>query len=507
MRKRLRYLALVMALTVASTACAGAAEEAAAPAATAEESTAEQAPEAATEATTEEVKEEPAALEEPDNVVEPQFTDDFDEVTDYSQYLEGSTVKSGSRIWVQGKVKEYDKESKAITVQTKDGDWIVSVGASGTEDYYKQVEKAVDQFVRIFGVYTGYDADSGKPSMAFQPKDYQKYAFRLESVDNNFRLTQTDYTVSIPEFDQDETFMNITYKMPSVWKKDDSESGHYYRYPEDTLSSFVMYNYIENPDSGFDEINADKILSDLADSYVGEKDQLLRKQPFKLAGYPALCFEMAFTPDGFPIPLTMFCYMFIVDNTYYFYGVTEPYLVGETSKQLLSKLLSDIKVADSSAATKADADTKGKSDAKDASAEASTKDSASTEKAAEAPTAAAEPAKEEAKKPAHPPKSDIENKIFTQHMKGKISGEKDGQMMTFDADEELPINAITSDMLTDYNEATGTSTVTVPIDGVSTTMTFTFSYDSNGNIVYSAPLTYTTPQYSFTGSLSGHLYK
>ena len=122
MKNRLRYLALIMALVVASTACAGAKEEPAAP--EPEDTAVEEATEAATEAPVEEVKEEPAEseLEEPDNVVEPQFTDDFDEVEDYSAYLEDSSVKSGSRIWIQGKVTGYDKEAKAITVKTKDGD-------------------------------------------------------------------------------------------------------------------------------------------------------------------------------------------------------------------------------------------------------------------------------------------------------------------------------------------------------------------------------------------------
>ena len=516
MKNRLRYLALVMALVVASTACAGAKEEPAAP--QPEETVKEEAPAAATEASVEEVKEEAPEFEEPDNVVEPQFTDDFDEVTDYSAYLEGSTVKSGSRIWIQGKVDSYDKEAKAITIKTKDGDWIVSVGTSGTDDYYKLVEKTVDQFVRVFGVYTGYEADYGMPSMAFQPKDYQKYAFRLESVDNNFRLTQTDYTVAMPEFDTDETFINITYKIPSVWTKDDSESGHYYKYPEDTLSSFIMYNYIENPKSGFDEIDDDKVLSDLADSYAGENDEVLRKQPFKIGGYPALCFEMAFTPDGYPIPLTMFCYMFIVEDQYYFYGVTEPYLVGETSKQFLSKMFQDLKLSDGKAA--ADAGKDKSSTDKDASTTESSKDSATAEAskdtssktdsastenaAAPAETAAAEPAKAEEAKPAHPPKSEIEGKVFTQHAKMKLTGEVNGEMMTIEDETDLPIILITPDIVANYDQSTGVSTCTLDMEGIPTSVTFTFSYDSSGNVVYkTATFSYTTAQYTASGVMSG----
>ena len=510
MKKRLRFLALIMALVVTSTACAGAKEEPAAP--EPEDTAVEEVSEAPAEASAEEVKEEVKELEEPENVVDPLFTDDFDEVTDYSAYLEGSSVKSGSRIWIQGKVEDYDKEAKAITVKTKDGDWLVSVGTAGTDDYYKLVEKTVDQFVRIFGVYTGYEADYGMPSMAFQPKDFQKYAYRLESVDNNFRLTQVDYTVSIPEFDQDETFMNITYKMPSVWTRDSSESGHYYRFPEDTLASFVMYNYIENANSGFDEVAPEDILSDLADSYVADGDEVVRKQSFKLAGNPALCFEMAFLPDGFPIPMTMFCYMFIVENQYYFYGITEPYLVGETSKKLLANLLSDVKyTAEGSdgTATKADAITDSSKDAKettDASSASSEKtDTASTEKTtAAADNTATEPAKAEAEKPAHPPKSEIEGKIFTQHAKLKLTGEVNGETKTFEDEEDFPVILITSDIVANYDEATGVSTCVIDMEGIPTNFTFTFSYNSKGNIVYvTAPFSYTTAQYTASGVMSG----
>lgn len=499
-----------MALVVTSTACAGAKEEPAAP--EPEDTAVEEVSEAPAEASAEEVKEEVKELEEPENVVDPLFTDDFDEVTDYSAYLEGSSVKSGSRIWIQGKVEDYDKEAKAITVKTKDGDWLVSVGTAGTDDYYKLVEKTVDQFVRIFGVYTGYEADYGMPSMAFQPKDFQKYAYRLESVDNNFRLTQVDYTVSIPEFDQDETFMNITYKMPSVWTRDSSESGHYYRFPEDTLASFVMYNYIENANSGFDEVAPEDILSDLADSYVADGDEVVRKQSFKLAGNPALCFEMAFLPDGFPIPMTMFCYMFIVENQYYFYGITEPYLVGETSKKLLADLLSDVKyTAEGSdgTATKADAITDSSKDAKettDASSASSEKtDTASTEKTtAAADNTATEPAKAEAEKPAHPPKSEIEGKIFTQHAKLKLTGEVNGETKTFEDEEDFPVILITSDIVANYDEATGVSTCVIDMEGIPTNFTFTFSYNSKGNIVYvTAPFSYTTAQYTASGVMSG----
>ena len=96
MKNRLRLLALIMALVVTSTACAGAKEEPAAP--EPEDNAVEEVSEAPAEASVEEVKEEPKELDEPENVVDPLFTDDFDEVTDYSAYLEGSSVKSGSRI-------------------------------------------------------------------------------------------------------------------------------------------------------------------------------------------------------------------------------------------------------------------------------------------------------------------------------------------------------------------------------------------------------------------------
>ena len=103
----------------------------------------------------------------------------------------------------------------------------------------------------------------------------------------------------------------------------------------------------------------------------------------------------------------------------------------------------------------------------------------------------------------YPPKSEIENKIFTQHMKGTFTGVVNGETKTFEAEDDLPNCAITSDIVKNYSEETGQCTCSMDVEGTPVTLTFTFTYDKKGNIVYSAPFTYSTPEYSCTGVMSG----
>jgi hypothetical protein len=112
-----------------------------------------------------------------------------------------------------------------------------------------------------------------------------------------------------------------------------------------------------------------------------------------------------------------------------------------------------------------------------------------------------------AEKVKYPPKADIENKIFTQHMKGTFTGVVNGETKTFEDDEELPLCAMTSDIVANYSEKTGQCTYSFDFDGTPVPLTFTFSYDKKGNIVYSAPMTYKTDQFSFTGTMSGTIHK
>lgn len=123
--------------------------------------------------------------------------------------------------------------------------------------------------------------------------------------------------------------------------------------------------------------------------------------------------------------------------------------------------------------------------------------------AAPAQKAATDAAATEGSKEVHPPKTEIEGKLFTQHLKATLTGEKDGKPLSITEEDELPTTIMTSDILANYSEETGTSTYKGVIDGVATTVTFTFSYDKKGNIVYSAPINYTTPQYTAVGTITG----
>jgi hypothetical protein len=111
-----------------------------------------------------------------------------------------------------------------------------------------------------------------------------------------------------------------------------------------------------------------------------------------------------------------------------------------------------------------------------------------------------------AEKVKYPPKADIENKIFTQHMKGTFTGVVNGETKTFEDDEELPLCIMASDIVANYSEKTGQCSYTWDFEGVKVPVTISFSYDKKGNIVYTAPFVYTTEQFSFNGSMSGAIH-
>ena len=86
----------------------------------------------------------------------------------------------------------------------------------------------------------------------------------------------------------------------------------------------------------------------------------------------------------------------------------------------------------------------------------------------------------------------------------KLTGEVNGETKTFEGEEDFPVILITSDIMANYNESTGVTNCTLEMEGIPVSVTFTFSYDSNGNITYvTAPFSYTTAQYTAEGVMSG----
>ena len=335
------------------------------------------------------------------------------------------------------------------------------------------------------------------PAVAFLPKEYQPFAYRLESVDNSFRLTQLDYRYEKPDFDSENTLGKLTFKESSAWESKD-EDGTLLYYFNDDIPTLIMAHREAIADAGFDEIDKDQLLADVAEGYVGETGEILRQTPFKLSGYPALCFENTWTDEDLPVAMSLFCYMFIIDDEYYYFGCGEPFLVGESCKRLLPDMLKDFKVGE-------EASTKSKdSKADDKSADASKTDTskADASKTDATKTKEATPAKEPAKKTGHPTKDDLLGKVFSQTMTATLTGIEDPSQV-YSGSETLPDFLFTADMVAAYNESNGTYSYTETQNGETTTMSMTFSYNADGKIAYSGPVSITAAQFTGTGTVTG----
>ncbi len=418
------------------------------------------------------------------------YTEGFSVIKNYADYGESGSAIKGESIWVEGYTDSYDEERHSLVLINDDGEWAVSVGESGTDSYYELVKEAVGQHVRVFGKYTGYSSELAMPTMAFIPAEYQLEPYRLETVDSSFRLTQLDYAFEKPEFDTERTYGRLTYMEPSSWEPTCTEDTLFY-YIFDGIPAIMMGHFEKVKDTGFDELGSEAILMDLAESYVNEGDSIIRKQSFKFHGYPALCFETTWTRDDLPMPMSMFCYMFIVDDEYYFYGSQEPFLVGESVKRILPELLSDVKVEDVSAE---------KTEEKKAE-DKKTEDKKTEDKKAEETKPAA--AKTEEKKPTVPTKAEILGKVFTQSITADFVGKENNE--TFSDSTDLPDTLFTADLLAGYDESTGKVTLHDNSNEMIMTMNLTFSYDGSGNVVYSGPLAIDAAEYIASGTVSGHM--
>ena len=368
------------------------------------------------------------------------------------------------------------------------------MGELGTENFYRLVDEAVGQYVRVFGKFTGYNDELSMPGIAFLPREFQYRPYRLESYDNTFRLTQLDYVFREPVYNTERTYGKITYKEPSAWKPELTEDTLYYR-AFDNLPAVILAHHEKVKESGFDEINNDdSILSELASSYVQDGGEILSKQSFKLNGYSALRFETTWEDEELPMPICMYCYMFIVDDEYYYFGTQEPYLVGESVKRALEEMLKNIEVSEASSEepSKEDKDKETK-EAGDNTKEKDTK----AEEAADDKAAADE------KKNKVPTKAEIQGKTFTQSITANFVGKENNE--TYTESEDLPDTIVTAQDLAKYDESTGRVTIHENENGMIMTMVLTFSYDSSGRIVYSGDLAIDDPRFIASGTVSGHM--
>ena len=436
-------------------------------------------------------------LPEPPEARPALYTDDFTKAVEYADYGRDGKAMTGDEICVEGYVDSLDEEHHSLILITDQGSWAVSVGELGTENFYRLVDEAVGQYVRVFGKFTGYNDELSMPGIAFLPREFQYRPYRLESYDNTFRLTQLDYVFREPVYNTERTYGKITYKEPSAWKPELTEDTLYYR-AFDNLPAVILAHHEKVKESGFDEINNDdSILSELASSYVQDGGEILSKQSFKLNGYSALRFETTWEDEELPMPICMYCYMFIVDDEYYYFGTQEPYLVGESVKRALEEMLKNIEVSEASSEEPSkedkDKETKETKEAGDNTKEKDTK----AEEAADDKAAADE------KKNKVPTKAEIQGKTFTQSITANFVGKENNE--TYTESEDLPDTIVTAQDLAKYDESTGRVTIHENENGMIMTMVLTFSYDSSGRIVYSGDLAIDDPRFIASGTVSGHM--
>lgn len=453
------------------------------------------------------------ALPKPPEAKPALYTDDFTQADEYADYGKDGTAMTGAEICVEGYVESLNKEHHALILITDEGNWAVSVGEQGTENFYRLVDEAVGQYVRVFGKYTGYNDELSMPGIAFIPREFQYRPYRLESYDNTFRLTQLDYVFREPVYNTERTYGKITYKEPSAWNPELTEDTLFYRAFEN-LPTVMLAHHEKVKESEFDEINDDdSILSELASSYVQDGSEILMKQSYKLNGHSALCFETTWKDEELPMPICMYCYMFIVDDEYYYYGTQEPYLVGESVKRALGEMLEGMEVSEETsgeAALKEDKDTKAQNteDTKDTAGEDTkvkedTSKDNTKEKDAKAEETQADKAAADDNKKKVPTRAEIQGKTFTQSITANFVGKENNE--TFTESEDLPDTIVTAQDLAKYDESTGRVTIHENDNGLNITMVLTFSYDSSGRIVYTGDVAMDDPEFLASGTVSGHM--
>ncbi|MCR5502830.1 MAG: hypothetical protein K6F53_07460 [Lachnospiraceae bacterium] len=421
----------------------------------------------------------------------PMYTDDFSTVSNYDLYNnEGNDPDgndlSGKLLWITGIVEDYTEDRHALIVNTADGAWAVSCGGGATNWYYDEAKTLIGEWVNVFCGYVGYSDTHELPLVSFVPNAFTATAYRIEKLDGSFRLTYPDTYFQMPEFKEEKTIGNLTYKEPEGWeiKSEDKESGTIYM-PDFDAPEILLMNAIELPKGTFDETSEEELLKEIADYYAGE-EEAVNKEAFKLKGKNALRFEMTMEEDGIPCPIDLYSYIIIDGDVFYYVGVGEPYLVGEANKAFMEELADTFEFGKT--ADNADAQTDDKKDADADQTKEGAKDTADKDAASEKKV---------------PTRAELQSKTFSQYIEATMTYQGE----TFTDSEEIGPASFTADDLKQYNEKTGRLDYVLNENGMVMNFSITFSYDKNGKIVYSGPLTADfNGEGTATGTVSGHEY-
>ena len=427
------------------------------------------------------------------------YTESFSKVTNYDLYnnetnsIDGNDL-SEKLLWLEGEVKDYTDDRHALILYTDEGDWAVSCGGGGTDEYYQMARSLVGERVRVFCGYVGYSDTHKLPLVSFCPNAYTDVAYRVETPDNEFRLTYPDSYLEVPDLDTVLSKGNMKYKVSNAWSiLSDDEDGTILMGNEGDAPQILIVQFEEFPDEVVEGMTDEEILNELAEE-LSSGDEVLRSEPFKIMGREAINYEMSWVDDSMPVPMDLYSYIILGDGGYYFMGIGEPYLIGETNKKILGKIADTIIFEDGDVTT-AKADDKREEKAKATEAPKTTKEDTK-------PAEEAKPTEAPAKKSSYPTKSEILGKSFSQYM--DLTFVYNGETM-HEAEEIGPAQFYESD-LKGYNESNGTLSYSENMDGIIINCVLQFSYDANGKITYSGPITAEIEGGAASGSMSGKAY-
>ncbi len=279
------------------------------------------------------------------DIKDAQFTDGFEKVSDYDAYLKSDESLKDKMIWVEGVARSYNAGSHSLIIKTADGDWAAYCGDEGTDHFYELVSQIIGKEVRIFGKYTGTSAGLGVPEVSFIDKNIYDKPCRLETNDNHFRLFYGDYIFNKPEYDTVKTYGVATFDVAGEFREEETTDTLFYYYTDD-VPSFLMVHTDDLTDSSFDKFSDDELLKTFGEVYLESSDNKLIETEVEVDGRKGLYCETTFTVADCPCPMSLICYMTVIDRNFYYFGSTQPYLSSETFKEVLVDVVKSIRTED-----------------------------------------------------------------------------------------------------------------------------------------------------------------
>ncbi|WP_026511905.1 hypothetical protein [Butyrivibrio sp. LC3010] len=407
------------------------------------------------------------------NVTEAMYTDGFEKASDYDKYAAGDKSLIDTNVWVEGDAKGYDEASNSIIIKTDSGNWSVYCGKDGTESFKELIKQVPGKKIRVFGKYQGIDESLNIPRVNFLYDNVIEAAYRLESTDNDFRISYLDYAIGMPDLDTEKTYYGMNFKSSSSFtQKGDSETDYYYF--DAQTPAFIMLHAEDLSDPVYKSYSEDTILDTFVSVYTDNNDTVFKNERTNIGGMRCAIVESTFSDEKLPCSMSLYSVMAIANDHCYYLGCTQPYLSTETFKSVIPAMLENVSFQNEADSTKLNADNEGAEKIDEAPADDKTADTAGTDKTAlEEPLgkAGTNNTEGETEKKDVPTKAEVVG-LYTMTLE-LVHGS--GQT-TKDTGENLYFG---EKDLTNYDETTGVCTV----EEENFSMVLTFEYDKDRRIM------------------------